>query len=398
MTLVFHSQLILNKGETLTCIYKLVRGTAAVLDAQGNPALLLRPPAYLNLPEVIYEAPAGKTVRAEGRCEVLKVGVKETHKRTIRALKETGLRKSSFPVFEAVPSAVFYSLMHYATTENIEKGRFAPTAKDRIYLIIAGTVFVCKDGRTKLLRLEQGETLMVYDGDTSLFAEGDHTRVAMVSAGTTELLLAEHFQKVKRHGESQRELLSSYETRNARLTGDLKRGNSGVERHEGEFTNKIVARVERFEQYKRARSCFSVCRLDRAEILRNNEQKYLELVDQNRKRFGQERIYKKQIEAGRQAHALRHGKSMSQGLQSESFDDKGHSLSQYAHAHSRSHNENDFALCEAFSMKSHYAALKHHPELRKPRKEGLIRRTATLKQAFVSQHGSRASSRNKPAP
>lgn len=54
MTLVFHSQPIINKGETLHYIYKLVKGTASILDPHGNPALFLRPPTYLNLPEVIY--------------------------------------------------------------------------------------------------------------------------------------------------------------------------------------------------------------------------------------------------------------------------------------------------------------------------------------------------------
>lgn len=114
MTLVFHSQPIINRGETLSCIYKLIRGTAAILDPQGNPQLLLKPPLYLNLPEAIYETPAIKTVRAEGRCEVLKVRVKDVHKRVIQGFKESGLRKSRFPLFEAVPSTFFYSLMLHA--------------------------------------------------------------------------------------------------------------------------------------------------------------------------------------------------------------------------------------------------------------------------------------------
>ena len=92
MTLVFHSQPIINRGERLACIYKLVRGTASLPDPRGRPALTLRAPAYLNLPEAVYDSPALKTVLAEGRCEVLKVRPKEVHRKMIRALKEEGLR------------------------------------------------------------------------------------------------------------------------------------------------------------------------------------------------------------------------------------------------------------------------------------------------------------------
>jgi hypothetical protein len=98
--------------------------------------LTLKPPCYLNLPEVIYDSPAGKTVKAEGRCEVLKVRLKDIHKRVIKALKDEGLRKANFPVFESVPSAYFYSLMHYAKIETVDKGRFVPTVKGSLYLIV----------------------------------------------------------------------------------------------------------------------------------------------------------------------------------------------------------------------------------------------------------------------
>ena len=92
-------------------------------------------------------------MRAEGRCEVLKVRVKEMHKRVIRMMKEAGMRKSSFPVFEAVPSAHFYSLMQHATVQNIEKGKTAPANKGNLYLILDGSVFVCREGKNKLLLL-----------------------------------------------------------------------------------------------------------------------------------------------------------------------------------------------------------------------------------------------------
>ena len=48
-SIVFDNQLIINKGETPSYIYKLTRGTACILDANSNPILTLRPNNFLNL-------------------------------------------------------------------------------------------------------------------------------------------------------------------------------------------------------------------------------------------------------------------------------------------------------------------------------------------------------------
>lgn len=156
MTLVFHNQPIINKGETLTSLYKLVKGNAVIIDQRGFTVLVLKSPSYLNLPEIIYDSPAIKTVRAEGRCEVLKVRAKDIHKKMIKTIKDNGLRKNNFPVFEVVPSANFYSLMHFAKIDSVDRGHFIPAQKGSIYLIIEGSLFVSKDGKTKLLKLDQG--------------------------------------------------------------------------------------------------------------------------------------------------------------------------------------------------------------------------------------------------
>lgn len=96
--------------------------------------------------------------------------VKEIHKRVIRSLKEAGIRKGCFPVFETVPSAHFYSLMQHATIQAIEKGKTLPANKGNFYLIVEGSVFVCKEEKSKLLRLQQGETLMMAETDSWLLA------------------------------------------------------------------------------------------------------------------------------------------------------------------------------------------------------------------------------------
>lgn len=91
-------------------------------------------------------------------------------------------------------------------------------------------------------------------------------RVAVVSISTAEVLLAEHYIKIKRHGDNQRDLLESYDNRNTRLTADFKRSRESSTREKSsipkEFINKIEAKADRFDQYKRARSCFASCRLD----------------------------------------------------------------------------------------------------------------------------------------
>lgn len=98
-SIVFHNQLIINKGENSSYVYKLARGTACILDSHSNPILTLKPNSYLNLAEVLYECCSTKTVKANGRCEVLKVRAKDAHKQVFRKLKEGGLRKSNFHAF-----------------------------------------------------------------------------------------------------------------------------------------------------------------------------------------------------------------------------------------------------------------------------------------------------------
>jgi hypothetical protein len=75
-----------------------------------------------------------------------------------------------------------------------------------------------------------------------------------------------------------------------------------------------------------------------------------------------------------------------------------HSVSHGRKAHSLTQNDLDLSIYEVYSLKAHYGVLKRHPELRKHRKEGLVRRTAALKKNFISNHGSRANSNSKTLP
>ncbi len=77
---VFRNQPIIKKGEQLKSLYKLTKGSAYLLDESHNEVALVEAPCYLNLAEVIYQSPIILTIKAEGRCEVLKIMIKQKHK------------------------------------------------------------------------------------------------------------------------------------------------------------------------------------------------------------------------------------------------------------------------------------------------------------------------------
>jgi hypothetical protein len=87
-------------------------------------------------------------------------------------------------------------------------------------------------------------------------------KVASVCNKLAQTILGEHYEKIRILGSCQRSILESYDMRNQRLSLDLKKGREGTRSVIPKyFTNKIELKMERFDQYRRARSCFSACKL-----------------------------------------------------------------------------------------------------------------------------------------
>jgi hypothetical protein len=76
MSTYYHNQLILNKGDKATALYKLTQGSVTLLDQQDSPFASFTAPYLLNLTEILLSVPSLKTARANGKCHILKIKVK----------------------------------------------------------------------------------------------------------------------------------------------------------------------------------------------------------------------------------------------------------------------------------------------------------------------------------
>ena len=90
---------LLNKGQHYPNLLKLTQGTAVYLDADQQIVLTLTAPAFLNIAEIAYHAPAAKTILAQGKTQVQRVKNKSAHLPVINALKQKSIRKNLFAAF-----------------------------------------------------------------------------------------------------------------------------------------------------------------------------------------------------------------------------------------------------------------------------------------------------------
>lgn len=64
-------------------------------------------------------------------------------------------------------------------------------------------------------------------------------------------------------------------------------------------------KVKTFDQYTRAKSCFSTLVVkSKKEILSENQARFKELLELNRKKYGQDYIYHKRMEVSRKVNSI----------------------------------------------------------------------------------------------
>lgn len=120
---IFTNQIIFNRNDSLPALFKLNAGVAAILDPHGRTLKQLTAPSYLNLIEELYHTAALKTVKAQGKCQITKIKVKDSHRAILNRLKERGLRKDRFPAFQTLSCPAFYELLLHCKEIELNRGR-----------------------------------------------------------------------------------------------------------------------------------------------------------------------------------------------------------------------------------------------------------------------------------
>jgi hypothetical protein len=120
---IFTNQIIFNRTDSLPTLFKLTAGVAVIIDSQGRILKQLPAPSYLNLIEELYHTTALKTVKAQGKCQITKIKVKDNHRAILNKLKERGLRKDRFPAFQTISCPAFYELLLYCKEIELKRGK-----------------------------------------------------------------------------------------------------------------------------------------------------------------------------------------------------------------------------------------------------------------------------------
>jgi hypothetical protein len=129
---------LLGKGEHHQLL-KLTQGTAHYLH-QGLSVHVVAAPCYLNLVEAAMAAPLLKTLKVYGKCQKVKVG--EPHRALLRQLKELGLHKTRFPLFNEVASPLFQELALLGKVRELRKQESFRSKEDHLYLIVTGSLTI----------------------------------------------------------------------------------------------------------------------------------------------------------------------------------------------------------------------------------------------------------------
>ena len=84
-------------------------------------------------------------------------------------LKDQGLRKSKFRIFQELHSAHFYELIRYGEIIHIRKQEWIKAKEGNMYLVLTGSLVVSGSETTlKMLKLEEGEVLLPAESNTIL--------------------------------------------------------------------------------------------------------------------------------------------------------------------------------------------------------------------------------------
>lgn len=84
--IIFKNQSIICLGDNTNSLYRLTSGKAEIVD-NDHTIQELEAPCYLNLVENVFECDSLKTVKAVGRCQVVKMKLGDKHRNLIKHMK-----------------------------------------------------------------------------------------------------------------------------------------------------------------------------------------------------------------------------------------------------------------------------------------------------------------------
>jgi hypothetical protein len=105
--------------------------------------------------------------------------------------------------------------------------------------------------------------------------------------------------------QAQRRTLETFGSRNLRLSHSLGRGSAKavMVKVPLQFANKVELKAENVDKYVRAKSCLQLPQKTHKELRTENMLRFRELLELNRRQYGQDYIYNKRIEVSQTIHA-----------------------------------------------------------------------------------------------